>query len=290
MVANALIGAGSGILSGIAGVMGANASAFKQYKYNKKLQEQAAQLNYDYGQRSLMSSPSATRQGLEAAGYNPMLAVQNSTSGANAGWTSNSSVQAPDYIGAMSNAIDREKNIADIQNQTRQTESNIDLNDAAAEKNRADAAAQRLRNPFISDREKSEINQINADVTRINADTNLKKATIDNMEQRLKLDRELGFAGINADYSARIYGADRAYNASTYHSDTLKGIADTHSPSGKSQSFKNYTSGARDVMSGISDLIRGSRNETTTYEDFQNHGDGHYTRYTSSKNRRSRKH
>ena len=71
---------GSALVGSVGSLFGANASAKQQYKYQSKLQEQAAKLNYDYSLKSAENMPSSTRQGLEDAGYNPMLAVQNASS------------------------------------------------------------------------------------------------------------------------------------------------------------------------------------------------------------------
>lgn len=50
---------------------------YRQYKYQRALQEQAAQLNYNYQLDSARNLPGAQRQGLESAGYNPLLALGN---------------------------------------------------------------------------------------------------------------------------------------------------------------------------------------------------------------------
>lgn len=96
MGSSAASGAGSGavssILGGIDEVIGLNdlkrsgeldyqsALMSKQWDYA----QQAAALEYQYGLRSLRESPSAAREGLEKAGYNPILAI-NSGAGASAG-------------------------------------------------------------------------------------------------------------------------------------------------------------------------------------------------------------
>lgn len=114
--------AGSALSAGI-GALASNASALKQYKYQSALQSQAAKLNYDYSLKSAENTPSATREGLVKAGYNPMLAVQNSTSGANSSWTSAGQASAPDYLGALSNAFELQR----VKNETAQTESTVGL-------------------------------------------------------------------------------------------------------------------------------------------------------------------
>lgn len=114
--------AGSALSAGI-GALSANASSKKQFKYQSALQSQAAKLNYDYSLKSAKNMPSATREGLEAGGYNPMLAVQNATSGANSSWTSAGQSTAPDYLGGLSNAFELQR----VKNETAQTESTVGL-------------------------------------------------------------------------------------------------------------------------------------------------------------------
>lgn len=192
-----LMAAGS-VLSSAFGMAAANHGAFKQYKYNSKLQKEAAALNYKYSKKSALNSPTWTRAGLEDAGYNPMLAVQNGTAGANSNWTSNSSVSAPDYSGlGVADAINNASRMQEVKNQTAQTESQIDLNDATAEEARAKASNYRAENPYISEQAEANIRQTDAQTTKLNADTELNHATIENMESRLELDRVLGFAGLD---------------------------------------------------------------------------------------------
>lgn len=120
---SASIIAGASLGSAGIGVIGANASTKKQYKYQSKLQAQAAKLNYDYSLLSARNLHSATREGLENAGYNPMLAVQNGTSGANSSFTSAGQSSAPDYLGGLSNAFEFQK----LSNETKlaDTQSNL---------------------------------------------------------------------------------------------------------------------------------------------------------------------
>ena len=114
--------------SSLIGAFASNASSRKQYKYQSRLQAQAAKLNYDYGIKSLQNSPTAEREGLESAGYNPMLAVQNATSGANSGWTTTGQAQNVDYGQALSNAFDFKR----LQNETKTAESTANLQNEQA--------------------------------------------------------------------------------------------------------------------------------------------------------------
>lgn len=114
--------------SSLIGAFASNASSKKQYKYQSALQAQAAALNYKYGLMSLENGPTSTRKGLVDAGYNPMLAVQNSTSGANSGWTTTGQAQNVDYGQAISNAFDFQR----IKNETKTAESTANLQNEQA--------------------------------------------------------------------------------------------------------------------------------------------------------------
>lgn len=116
------------LASSLIGAFASNASAHKQYMNQSALQREAADLNYSYGIKSLKNSPSATREGLETAGYNPMLAVQNATSGANAGWTSTGQAQNVDYGTALASAFDYQR----VKNETKTAESTANLQDEQA--------------------------------------------------------------------------------------------------------------------------------------------------------------
>lgn len=95
---------------------------FKNYS-QVALQSNAAKLNYNYSIKSAKNMPDATRTGLENAGYNPMLAVQNSTSGANSSWTSAGQSQNNDLGNLVSNAQAFKR----LENETIQAEANADL-------------------------------------------------------------------------------------------------------------------------------------------------------------------
>lgn len=253
------------------GAFSANASSRKQYKYQKKLMQQQAALNYEYAEKSARNTPTWNRAGLEDAGYNPMLAVQNATFGANSNWTSGGSVNAPDYSGAMESGVNSVMSYINAKNQTAQTESQVKTNEATAENQRAEAANKRAENPYISRREEANIGKIGAETSKLDAETDYNKAAIENMKARIELDRELGFAGIDAQY----YSADKSYNATKYHADTLKDIADEHSPSGRSQSFRNYLEGISAPLHGIGSILHsgnGKYSESTIEQNYDKHG------------------
>ena len=83
---SALIGGGSALGSFAGNILGSTLS----FRRQKQLMEHQAALNYQYGQATALNSPSWNRKGLESAGYNPMLAVQNATSGVNSNFAAQS--------------------------------------------------------------------------------------------------------------------------------------------------------------------------------------------------------
>ena len=82
------IGLLGGGLSAGSGALGGLATSALQYKFNRNLMK----YQYELNQRSLQDSPSSFRDGLESAGYNPMLAV---TQGIHPPSVGGSSVSAP---------------------------------------------------------------------------------------------------------------------------------------------------------------------------------------------------
>lgn len=201
MVAEAIGSLGSSVIGAIA----ANASSFKQFKYQRELQKQAAKLNYQYAQKTAENSPSWNRQGLEAAGYNPMLAVQNATSGANSSWTSAQSVNAPDIAGGISDGIANAQSFQRLKNETNQAESVSDVNYATADKAKAEKAEISARLPYVSKRQKAEI-------ANLEADAQLAEAQKHNLKERLELDRYINDSGL----ATTRRGQNLQYNATTY--------------------------------------------------------------------------
>lgn len=131
MVYEGLIMAGA--LFGALGAAGAGVlGSFISYNQRKKLMDRQAKLNYDYSIKSAKNMPSANRSGLESAGYNPMLAVQNATSGANASWTSSQSVDSPDISGAISEGVANAQSFQRLRNETEQAESTVNLQNQQA--------------------------------------------------------------------------------------------------------------------------------------------------------------
>lgn len=152
------IGTAVGAIGGaLIGALGSNSSAKKQYKYQSALQAQAAELNYKYAEKTARNSPTWNRAGLESAGYNPMLAVQNATNGANSSWTSAGQATAPDYAGAISQGVANAQSFQRLKNETNVADSTEDMNYATADKAKAEANESVLRSKFIPDSMKAKI-------------------------------------------------------------------------------------------------------------------------------------
>lgn len=78
MVAN-MLSAGLGTVGNLAGGFVSNAhnraSQWRAFNMQRFLQQQQAELNYNYSMQSARNLPTAQRTGLENAGYNPLLAL-----------------------------------------------------------------------------------------------------------------------------------------------------------------------------------------------------------------------
>lgn len=193
---------GSSFIGSIGSLFGAKASSKDQYKYQSRLQKQAAKLNYEYAEKTARNSPTWNRAGLETAGYNPMLAVQNSTSGANSSWTSPGQATAPDYVGAISQGVSNAQSFQRLKNETDQSESVTDANYATADKLKAEKAEISARLPFVSKRQRAEI-------AKLEADSQLAEAQKHNLTERLELDRTLGLMGIDVKQTSNANDAER---------------------------------------------------------------------------------
>lgn len=104
----------------VGGLFGLGSSAM-QYGMQKDLMDYQARLNYKYGKKSALNQYTWQRQGLEKAGYNPLLALGGSVEGvANTGWTAGQS--APDLdpltsaLSVLQNKRETKKNQAEIEN------------------------------------------------------------------------------------------------------------------------------------------------------------------------------
>ena len=126
----------------------------------------------------------------------------------------------------------------------------------------------------MDSRERSEIEQIEAGTSKMQAEIRNIDYMQELYEKRYELDKTLGFMGIETErrgqdlgYNASIYGANKSYAGSVYNADTNFNIANLHSPSGRSGSFRNYAAGTRDILSGFGDIIHG---RSDVYENYDN--------------------
>lgn len=144
----------SGVLGGASSALG----SYKQYKYQKKLQAQSAQLNYKYGKKTALNQYGWTRKSLEDAGYNPILAVSQGPVGMSGGYTSAGSAQSEDYSGLVNSALDfarysqeKELNKANVKKANADTR----LSDTQADSNE-------ISNLFAPNRIQAEIDNVNS--------------------------------------------------------------------------------------------------------------------------------
>lgn len=223
------LAAGIGALGSLAstglGIVSANSQSGKAFGRQLYAMQRQAELNYEYSQKSAENSPSWNRKGLEAAGYNPMLAVQNATSGANSSWTSPNSAPTDQATDAITNGVRNGTEMAQLAINQKQVEAQSDQAYAEADKAKVEKNAMLEKMPYISSREKSEI-------ANLEKDSLLKESQIHNIdettrfiEKNYELQRRLGEMGINLDYQSKIYGANKAFEASKYGSNlNLSGV------------------------------------------------------------------
>lgn len=78
---------GTSALSGIGDLISTQTNAFSNYLYNSSLMDKQNELNKDFNSWNYTNAPQLQRAGLERAGYNPILAVNNGStySGGSAG-------------------------------------------------------------------------------------------------------------------------------------------------------------------------------------------------------------
>lgn len=242
----AVIKAVGSVASSLIGAGGSIAGAGLSFGQQKALQANQAKINYEYAEKEARNKPTWNRAGLETAGYNPMLAVQNATSGANASWTSAQSANAPDISGGITQGVANAQSFQRLKNETKTADTQAKANEATAENQSSQAMNNLEENKYIGDKRKAEI-------ANLQGDTMLKEAQIDNMEKQI----ELGHMGINVQQVANANQAER------------NRILEKSMPSGKSQSFNNYTSGVRNIFSGIGDIIHGRNDYENYFEERQ---------------------
>lgn len=136
--------------SALTNQVGATLNNALSYQYSKKLAKYEAELNYKYARKNAENSPSWQRQGLESAGYNPMLAIQNGIGSSNSSWSTADqfNMQQP-----TTNAID----LARLRNETNTAESQIELNNANSELANAQAVEQVIKNKYVDESIKTQL-------------------------------------------------------------------------------------------------------------------------------------
>ena len=135
----------SGAISAGAGALGGLLSSAYQYHQQRKLMD----FQYDLNQRSLKESPSSYRAGLEAAGYNPLLAVNQGMSTPSAGL---SSVSAPNIDPVSALMAKKQADLLKSQNEKVKAEASIAraeassaMSQAALDKEYADMELEALK-------------------------------------------------------------------------------------------------------------------------------------------------
>lgn len=290
-------------IAGALGGAGNLLSSFVNVAQQKSLAKYQAKLNYKYAEKSARNTPTWNRAGLENAGYNPMLAVQNATSGANSSWTSPQSVNNADISGGVSAGLANARDQQRVDNETATAESTQHLNNASAVKATSEAITNAIKLPWIDKREKAEIENTVKGTAKMQSEIDNIEKTTEYIEKNYQLQeyladlerrgQDLSFKSSLYGVDALRYGADRHYAGSVYNANTLSDIAEKHSPSGRSQSFRNYAGGVADILQGAGSIIspfkgkfdRGYESEEHTYN-YDRHGKLSSERHTGRTNKR----
>lgn len=200
MVLAASIGALGALGSSFVSTGASNVSSRKAFQRQQALQEQAARLNYDYSikynRNTLQNNPLYTRQGLEKGGYNPMLAVQNGTSGSSAS-SFTSAGQAPqhDMSQAISQGMSNAMDYARVQNETKQAEAQTDANYALADKTKMEKAKLVEELPYVGKKAKADYIKTQMESAKLENDIHYQNEYLKYLQNSLGLQRELGVMG-----------------------------------------------------------------------------------------------
>lgn len=212
--ASSLASIGSSFISA-ATSKGAQARAFN---YAKQLQQH----QYDLTQKGYLEGPKNQRQGLESAGYNPMLALGNVGSGVSVSGGTPVAANAVDTSG-IRDAISQK---VTLQNQTKQTEASSDEAYANADKAKAEKATIIERLPYVRKQAKADYMETTMRTAKLENDIHYQNEFLNYLDKSLEVQQRLGEMGFaNAKDVARIgagatrYASDKAYNASTYSAD-----------------------------------------------------------------------
>lgn len=213
-----VLAAGLAAGASLAGSFLSNASSGRQQKrafgYAKALQQQ----QYDLGIRGYKEAPSAQREGLTSAGYNPMLALGNVGNGVSVAGGTPVSANSTDISGIKESI----QQAIQLKNQTDQTEASTDQMYAEADKAKAEKAILVERLPYVSKQAKADYMKTTMESAKFENDIHYQNEYLNYLEKSLKVQQrlaEMGFANsrdiakINA--GATRYSADKAYNATT---------------------------------------------------------------------------
>ena len=167
---------------------------YRAFKYAKELQQH----QYDLSLKGYRETPGAKREGLESAGYNPLLALDNINSGANVAGGTPVGANAADGPDLATNAA----TLQSIKNQTEQTDSTVENLDANTRNQNAEAAGKEIKNQYLDSREKAEIGATEASTSKMNAEVKNMEAFQRFKEQEL----ELMNLGIISQYNSTMFG------------------------------------------------------------------------------------
>lgn len=205
---------GGSIAGSALGSVSNSKAAKRQFEYQKQLQQQAADLNYNNSIKFAQNGYSATREGLEKGGYNPMLAVQNGASNASS-FTSSGTAGSFDDMSPISSAVSNASDIANLHNNTIQAESVSDVNYANADKAKAEKAKIIEELPYVGKQAKVNYMKTAMESAKLENDIHYQNEYLNYLENLLKVQRELGQMGFanskdvaNIHASAQRYGSD----------------------------------------------------------------------------------
>lgn len=211
MVLAAGIGAGISAL----GSMASNAisasqskkAQYRSFKYAKELQQQ----QYDLSLRGYRETPGAQREGMELAGYNPMLALGNVGGTANVAGGTPVAANATDTSGirdAVSGAVQ-------LQNQTKQTEAVTDEAYSNADLHKAEKALLVKKLPYVGEQAKADYMKTVMESAKLENDIHYQNEYLNYLSNSLDVQQKLG----QLQFMGTKYNADSANRAARYSAD-----------------------------------------------------------------------
>lgn len=226
MGAGAAIGAlfGGGAMGGISSALGALLS----YNVQKKLMQK----QYDLNQQAIKAYYGANRYSLEHAGYNPLLGIPGSTA---QGFTASTTGANVDFAGAVKSGIDAVNSAKQVQNETKATESQVNVNSADQALKEEQARTEQAKRE-----------QMAIDNLKTKAETTLtdKESSWYDKRQAKELDKIVSDAEFNRGmlevnkYNSETQRMEYYNNLRNAKSNEMN--ARTNSAVGASQSYRNY--------------------------------------------------